>query len=302
MKRDFEQEFKRWKQSETPDLWGRIEAGLSEKQVAAPVFKGGKSSAYADGTAVQYKTIRKTAWHKWGTLAAACLVAVIVFPAVSFMMKRSGNKSGESNMMTDYSAGEADTAAFEDGTAADAGVGEAGAADDMIANEKAEGIASDSMTADETAEGIASGGMMNGSVAESFDVSSASDAVAADEPKESAGMADFDDSVDDSVEDIYRKEAAESESKGTVLEDLLVRIEESGLSGEKMIYTATVLQGDESAILTNGEMIEIICNYDTKYLFTQKTGTDTLLEEGKCYTVSLYQDGEEWIVLRIDVG
>ncbi|MCM1088975.1 MAG: hypothetical protein NC419_12530 [Muribaculaceae bacterium] len=278
MERDFEQEFKRWKQSETPDLWGRIEAGLSEKP------------------------IRKTAWHKWGTLAAACLVAVIVFPTLSFMMKRSGNKSGESNMMTDYSAGEANTAAFEDGTAADVGVGKVGTADDRIANEKAEGVTSDGMTSDEASEGIASGGMMNGSAVESFDVSDGSDTVVIDEPQESAGMADFDDSVDDSVEDIYRKEAAEAESKGTVLEGLLVRIEESGLSGEKTVYTATVLQGDESATLTNDETIKIICNSDTKYLFTQKTGADTLLEEGKCYTISLYQDGEEWIVLRIDVG
>lgn len=290
MERDFEQEFKRWKQSETPDLWGRIEAGLSEKPIAASVFEGGKRSVYADGAATQYKTIRKTVWHKWGTLAAACLVAAIVFPAVSLMLKRSGNKSGESNMRTDYSAGEADTAAFEDGTAAvDVGAGEVGAADDMIA---------DGMTA----EDIASDDMMNGLIVEGPDVSDAEDAAVSSGLQESAGMAASDDSMDDSVEDSYRKEAAESESEGAVLEGLLVRIEESDVSSEKTVYTATVLQDGGTAILINGKTIEIICNSDTEYLFARKTGKDTLLENGKCYTVSLYKDGEKWKAVRIDDG
>lgn len=58
MERDFESEYKELKQNETPDLWNRIEAGLSDKK------KGG------------------AAWKRWGLLAAACLCVIILFPAV----------------------------------------------------------------------------------------------------------------------------------------------------------------------------------------------------------------------------
>ncbi len=61
MVRDFEQEFIELKQNEIPDLWNRIEAGLSEKKVTASVPEKENTS------------FKKINWRRWGTLAEACL-------------------------------------------------------------------------------------------------------------------------------------------------------------------------------------------------------------------------------------
>ena len=44
MKRDFELEFKELKLNEVPDLWNRIEAGLSEKNLNPPCPKSGRET------------------------------------------------------------------------------------------------------------------------------------------------------------------------------------------------------------------------------------------------------------------
>lgn len=73
MERDFEQEFKQLKQDEIPDLWNRIEAGLSEKQ---PV-----------------KAAPKIVWRKWAALAAAIVCLIIVLPAISLTVIKGSSMS-----------------------------------------------------------------------------------------------------------------------------------------------------------------------------------------------------------------
>lgn len=71
MERDFELELKELKQNETPDLWNRIEAGLSERRVPQ----------------------KRMVWRNWGIVAAACLCVVILFPVM--MIRFTGSaKSG----------------------------------------------------------------------------------------------------------------------------------------------------------------------------------------------------------------
>lgn len=98
MSRDFEQEFKELKQSEIPDLWNRIEAGLSERPMTVP------------------HVTKKIAWRRWGTLAAACLGVAIILPALTFFLRNNGERSGTSAEDTTAAAEEWDA---EDAAAAD---------------------------------------------------------------------------------------------------------------------------------------------------------------------------------------
>ncbi|MCH5255509.1 MAG: hypothetical protein J1F41_11340, partial [Lachnospiraceae bacterium] len=118
MSRDFEQEFKELKQSEIPDLWNRIEAGLSERPMTVP------------------HVTKKIAWRRWGTLAAACLGVAIILPALTFFLRNNGERSGTSAEDTtaapSTAAAPADTAAAEEWEAEDAAV-----ADDVRMNGEA---------------------------------------------------------------------------------------------------------------------------------------------------------------------
>lgn len=87
MERDFEQEFRQLKQDEIPDLWNRIEAGLSEKQPSA----------------------KKIAWGKWATLAAAIVCCIIAIPAISLTIGRSVSQSDSSMAATEACTEETNT-------------------------------------------------------------------------------------------------------------------------------------------------------------------------------------------------
>lgn len=102
MERDFEKEFIQLKQSETPDLWNRIEAGLSDrKTILSTPAAASKNKDFSIG---------KINWIRWGTLAAACLCAAIIIPAISLVIKNIGSKNFSGGLS------EGNTA---DGTAAD---------------------------------------------------------------------------------------------------------------------------------------------------------------------------------------
>lgn len=124
MERDFEKEFKELKQSEVPDLWDRIEAGLTPKQAASSEHTSVKQNSLQN---VEMKTeqiaepksdvsfeqsdIRQNILHdttyqekisgynvriyRWGLLAAACLCLVIILPVLS-LTRLNSSSSGMS--------------------------------------------------------------------------------------------------------------------------------------------------------------------------------------------------------------
>ncbi|MCM1425805.1 MAG: hypothetical protein NC118_04300 [Eubacterium sp.] len=77
MERDFELEYREMKQNETPDLWSRIEAGLSDKKIATTPLEEPVTVRPE-----RFVVRKQTPWKRWGLLAAACLGVVILFPAV----------------------------------------------------------------------------------------------------------------------------------------------------------------------------------------------------------------------------
>lgn len=90
MKKDFEQAYRELAQSETPDLWDRIEAGLSEK--SAPQK--------------QKKIARLIPYTKYITVAAALLCIAILVPVLGTISRSSkGGYSGADTAVAENSAG-----------------------------------------------------------------------------------------------------------------------------------------------------------------------------------------------------
>lgn len=81
MSKDLEKEYRALAQRGAPDLWSRIEAGLEEKPVSQP-----------DSKSVTPRSIRAF-WQRsrvWAGVAAACLCAALIIPAVTRSIKISG--------------------------------------------------------------------------------------------------------------------------------------------------------------------------------------------------------------------
>ena len=116
MERDFELEYRELKQNETPDLWNRIEAGLSEKKIAAVPLENESKSIDIERFVVK----KQTPWKRWGLLAAACLCVVIIFPAV--MIGLIGSSKSHSSNSADTAAS---TDRMESSTSTDAAAAEA---------------------------------------------------------------------------------------------------------------------------------------------------------------------------------
>lgn len=117
MKKDFEQAYRELAQNEAPDLWDRIEAGLSEKSAPATVQVRIQVTKPA-----QQQRRRKLFLFcmKYATLAAALLCIVLLIPVTRTMSRSAGGNSSS------------DTAAAENGGASttDTSAQEAPAADD----------------------------------------------------------------------------------------------------------------------------------------------------------------------------
>ena len=105
MSKNFEEEYKNMVQAEVPDLWGRIEAGLREKEVkatpetvSAPVeATKAPEQATVTGESVKAPAKKKNVIFKilpWvGGIAAAALILIIAIPTVILVSRSKPMKS-----------------------------------------------------------------------------------------------------------------------------------------------------------------------------------------------------------------
>ncbi|MDE7444120.1 MAG: hypothetical protein K2N15_00165 [Lachnospiraceae bacterium] len=100
MNKDFEQAYRELAQSEIPDLWDRIEAGLSEK-----------STPEKEQEKKQEK--KRIYFGRYAGMAAAVLCAALIVPAVLFMGRLEGKGSYTTEMGADQGAMEESTEAAE---------------------------------------------------------------------------------------------------------------------------------------------------------------------------------------------
>lgn len=80
MSKDFEQAYKELAQNEVPDLWNRIEAGLSEKSTS--------------GKTEEQRKIKKFYFRQYAGIAAAVVCAVLIAPAVLLLSSRRTKSEG----------------------------------------------------------------------------------------------------------------------------------------------------------------------------------------------------------------
>ena len=310
MKRDFEREFKELKLNEVPDLWNRIEAGLSDKKIAASVSDAAAISVN------RYNFGKGAVWRKWGTLAAACVCVALIIPAISLVIGNlGGRKSNYSGASFAPAADNGADSSMNDSTpnmtassemAADEGMAEASemapseniaAESDIVINESVAGAADMATNEDKTA---AADIMAD---AESADMNNSTNMTRSSEKENSSAATN---SEFASKEDSLKKQTAESDvseakeniemedeaiygglENGQVIDGLVIEIAEASISGEEVIYSTVVKQSDKDGLLNSGAELSIICNSDTSYDFTHNVREKKVLKTGESYEVSL---------------
>lgn len=166
MSKSFEKEYKELAQSKLPDLWDRIEAGLSEKKpVSVPITINEEAISNetdikkADSNKVNYnETTNKVLvfFRRYQTVAAALLCVIILVPAF-LLMRQVGGGIGFSNSEEAKDAAPAEMmyAAAEEAPAAEAPAEEAvvtGAPEETAEEELvAEDFAEETVAAEEKA-------------------------------------------------------------------------------------------------------------------------------------------------------
>ena len=135
MKKDFEQAYRELAQNEAPDLWDRIEAGLSEK--STPVLPT-EQPEKTENTQSQKKRAVLLHYRKYATVAAALLCIAILIPIAGVVSRSSGGYSFSGATSAEESAADtadtaADTSAAQEAPAAEESA--AGAADGTAAQD-----------------------------------------------------------------------------------------------------------------------------------------------------------------------
>lgn len=280
MVRDFEQEFIELKQNEIPDLWNRIEAGLSEKKVTA-------SAPEKENT-----SFKKINWRRWGTLAAACLCAAIIIPAISMINRKNegpsysggqsdGNMSNSTAM--DYTTADCEASEAPEMNVGDNGGASASDAGSVYSEDKGStGVASDWDNSDSgTQDGMEMTQAGNTSAAPS-EAENTSETAKAEEARVENSEA---------IGDLDLK-------KGQIIENVLVQITEAEAAGEEVIYQAVVLEPDTDANLKKNLQIEIVCDSDTEYDSLSMTEKE-MLKDHESYKVTLRFEQDKIVVTNV---
>lgn len=323
MERDFKQEFIELKQNETPDLWKRIEAGISERKALEYIpekavlsgsgYASGK--AYTDEKAIAPRKI--IPWRRWGTLVAACLCAAVIIPAVSLIMRNKGYNYSGSASDSSPADNSADGAAMNN-TTPDYAKPESAAPQEGMAG----GMDTDAALADAGAmNGGNGGGIQTDAAADRSSMSGVQSAVAEDigsmdGAQSDAGMNDGivengsavqeSDDAGGIAETEKMKDLSESKEyisglgleNGQVIENIIIQIVRADESGEEVIYQAIVLSPDTDVILEKNMQIEIVCNTDTEYASSSVT-KEGMMEDGEKYEVSLRFEQDRLIVTNV---
>ena len=262
MERDFELEYRELKQNETPDLWNRIEAGLSEKKIAAVPLENESKSIDIERFVVK----KQTPWKRWGLLAAACLCVVIIFPAV--MIGLTGSSKSHSRNSADTAAS---TDLMENSASSAAASESAEAFDTASDNAAAEERKAETEYAESTTDDAGS------SMAGGSETAAIEDAEASEEESEEV--------------------AAPEISDGQILEGAVVQILQADETGEETVYQAVVLEADTDAVMESGMQIELICDDETQYDFIREPREEKGLKKEETYEVSLQYEQDRFVVL-----
>lgn len=262
MSKDFEQAYKELAKSGAPDLWGRIEAGLSDRSStqaeldAEPAKESGAQDGQASAEAKSEAGTEKKylfRLRKYSAMAAAVICVIIVMPVLIRMNRSSKYYENDSS---DESAAAEDTVTEDTAAQEAGGLAEAAAEEEIMMAESS--MAEESGEAESVSRESAK--VKNGEIT----TESASDR----SPEAAAGgAADIDqlsDSVSKETADESKKESLHGAvQKDGILSHVTVEIteskdvsEEAGFGENGTVYTAAVRE-DPEGVLAEGEEITV---------------------------------------------
>ena len=138
MSKDLEREYRALVNSEAPDLWARIEAGLEEKKTADLYSV---SNSVSNSISIEKNQKKRVDFKLWAGLAAACACVALIVPAMARTMIMGGSGGSQSNSApSNYSPAQyetydrADSAGQKAGTEYENGMYNGAASDDAGIN------------------------------------------------------------------------------------------------------------------------------------------------------------------------
>lgn len=105
MSKDLEREYRAFVNSEVPDLWARIEAGLEDKKTVAEAAETDLhiTDFQAADSQMEIRRGKRVHFKAWGGLAAACVCMLLIIPAMTRAVEMAGGGSF-SNSPPNYTA------------------------------------------------------------------------------------------------------------------------------------------------------------------------------------------------------
>lgn len=327
MERDFEREFKELKQNEIPDLWNRIEAGLSKRENVtlvsekATVMDNAAAMDNAPGAGnghfikkdfAKEDTRKPSSWRKWGTLIAACVCVVIILPAFSLLISdKSYSGSGSDTAANPTEAAAEDNAAMDTATAENAesefAADEAAAAEEAIPeNGMADSAGMESTEGMDSGTGAADAGGVEAAVTTNDAAADTSSDAASENAAPDMEAAAENKTADIAAGNTQTQEADRADASGKeeekaawdeltdeqILEEVVVRIQKAETVAGEMLYQAAVEQSDADDILEAGTQIALVCDDDTEYDLLRGPRDEKVLKVQEMYQVTLGYDAE----------
>lgn len=329
MERDFEKEFIELKQSEVPDLWDRIEAGLTPKnamnlEMKAEQIAEPKSDVSFEKRDIRQNILQDTTYqekisehnvriYRWGLLAAACLCLLIILPVLSLTrsnssssgMSGAGGSASESMEISIADEGfdmEAETASEP----ADNGGSEIQSAESIESEiQRAEndmnGYADTAIGAETESDGVgAMEDSVSNSVMNSAEVSRGEAASAADRASDDSDMSK------DEMKELQTGKAIDWNDilqEGQLIQEVKIEVTEiiqSGSDSQTYIVRAVVVSPDEEGFLYKGVELTLLCNEETIYEFVSKPRREIPLQTGNVYVADLrYEGNGEFVVVKV---
>ena len=234
MNKDFEQADRELAQSEIPDLWDRIEAGLSEK-----------STPEKEQEKKQEK--KRIYFGRYAGMAAAVLCAVLIVPAVLFMGQREGKGSYTTEMKADQGAMEESAEAAECAPEDTEGAGWEEALSEEDGDRFVESAADTDAMQDSTA----------GAMEDVADLEQSKES-SQQSNKEKAEMESADESENGIVRELTELEDGAILERVTIdITKKVIEIDDSESANEMGIVQTAIVCKDESGFFEEGEEIEI---------------------------------------------
>lgn len=267
--KNLENEYRKMIQQETPDLWNRIEAGLTEKKEITETAKTTETAKITETTDIpdteeKKAVIKRSVWKRavrYSGIAAACLCGVIIIPAIALSLLTGA--FGSTKMAA------------------------TGAAEETAKAAPAEEAVEEAAEATETAEGMEITDGLN--ISDGMEITEETETVGT---IENAGIhAGSKGSIDTAGENRETEDAVCGTvvlADGSAIENIKVRILETDELKYHITYKASV-EEDASGVFDSGYEIEFIA----------EKSLQEILEEEKAYQVTLIYESDSDIPFRL---